>query len=165
MRDKALDKKKDMSLEDIIEKERTKLTGELTPLTKDLFEAWKEKWLNRMKADKDEELKQALATKKKDKKFLDPNFKFLSGRSMFVFNPQDELDEEGDSDADLQELIRNRKTVNVDDDEDEDGAEAERDGEKGDELEQDLIDNVELPDDDFGEYDLVNDCQIPDDVD
>jgi len=64
----TIDKKKELSFEDAIEKERLKLTGTLTPLTKDLFDAWKEKWLARMKVDKENEMKQALATKKKDKK-------------------------------------------------------------------------------------------------
>lgn len=62
------DKKKELSFEDAIEKERLKLTGTLTPLNKDLFDAWKEKWLARMKTDKENEMKVALATKKKDKK-------------------------------------------------------------------------------------------------
>jgi len=143
--------KKNLTLEDVIEKERMKLTGELTPLTKDLFDAWKEKWLKRMKDDKDNEIKKELASKKKDKKFLDPNFKFLSGRSMFVYNPNDALDEEGDDDDnDLQELIRNRKKQNIDGDEEEEGNQ--------------LIDDVELPDDDFND-DLVDNCEMPDDID
>jgi len=141
--------KKNLTLEDVIEKERMKLTGELTPLTKDLFDAWKEKWLKRMKDDKDNEIKKELASKKKDKKFLDPNFKFLSGRTMFVYNPDDALDEEGDDDDnDLQELIRNRKRQNIDGDEEEEGN----------------IDDVELPDEE-GDDDLVDNCEMPDDID
>jgi len=146
LRDSNLaDKKKELSFEDAIEKERLKLTGNLTPLTKDLFDAWKEKWLQKMKNEKENEMKKELAEKKKDKKFLDPNFKFLSGRSMFVFCAEDENEDDGDDD-DLQELIRNRKRV-TDEDEDENKENNAKDNED----EQDLIDNVDLPDDDFGE--------------
>lgn len=112
-----------------------------------------------MKEEKEAELKQDMATKKKDKKFLDPNFKFLSGRSMFVYNPNDELDEEGDADDELQELIKNRKTKNIDEeDEDEDNNQEDKNGVKDrdenedeNEIDQEIIENVELPDDDFGE--------------
>lgn len=146
LRDTTNDKKNIDTMEDMIEKERTKLTGTLTPLTKDLFEAWKVKWLARMKNEKEDEMKQALAVKKKDKKFLDPNFKFLSGRSMFVFNADEELDDAGNNDDELQELIRNRKRVY--DDDDEANANGHKDGDTGND---ELIDDVELPDDDFGE--------------
>lgn len=150
LRTKAQDKKKDLTLEDIIEKERSKLTGDLTPLTKDLFEAWKEKWLKKMKDEKENEIKQELASKKKDKKFLDPNFKFLSGRSMFVYNPNDDLDEE-EEDDELQELIKNRKTRNIDSDDEDEGDEGDKHKDGEQDIDQDVIDNVELPDDDFGE--------------
>jgi len=55
-------------------------------------------------------VKKGLATKKKDKKYLDPNFKFLSGRSMFVFGG-DDLDEDLEEDTMLQDLIKNRKKI------------------------------------------------------
>jgi len=84
LRENVDDKKKELSLEDWVEKERLKLTGELTPLTFDLFEAWKKKWLDKMTKEKDEAIRKDLADKKNNKKLLDPNHKFLSGRSLFV---------------------------------------------------------------------------------
>lgn len=51
-----------VSLEEFVETERAKLVGDhLTPLTKDLFYAWKEKWLERMNKEKDDEIKKKMA--------------------------------------------------------------------------------------------------------
>jgi len=153
LRTKGIDEKKEYTLEEVIEKERTKLTGTLTPLTKELFDDWKAKWLERMTKDKVDNLKKNLAEKKKDKKYLDPNFKFLSGRSMFVYNPNDEMDEdEGDDDDELQNLIKNRKKIDLYDDD----------------ADADIINDVELPneEDEQGEdLDYINDVEIPDDED
>jgi len=60
--------KKEISLEDWVEKERNKLKGDLTPLTKDLFDAWKEKWLAKMQKEKEDQVRRELAETKKDKK-------------------------------------------------------------------------------------------------
>jgi hypothetical protein len=68
LRENKDEKKKFQTMEEVIEKERTKLTGDLTPLTKDLFDAWRGKWMARMLNDKAKEVKADLAGKRKDKK-------------------------------------------------------------------------------------------------
>lgn len=88
-----------------------------------------------MNKEKDDEIKKKMAETKKDKKQLDPNFKMLSGKSTFVFNPDETDEEETDQgEDDLQELIRNRKRI--------EGNDSDEDDE-----EEDMIMDVELPSD------------------
>lgn len=60
--------KKEISLEEWVESERLKLPRDLTPLTFELFEAWKAKWLEKMARDKEDKIKAELAEKRHDKK-------------------------------------------------------------------------------------------------
>uniref|UniRef100_A0A336LMX8 CSON013216 protein n=1 Tax=Culicoides sonorensis TaxID=179676 RepID=A0A336LMX8_CULSO len=82
-RDQKKDDKKDqISLDELIESERAKLTGNQTRVTLETFLAWKKR--------KIEEKKQA-ALKEEDKKRKDYNAGRqigLSGREMFSFNPE-----------------------------------------------------------------------------
>jgi len=96
--------KEEISIEDLIEKERANLsTGNLTKVTLETFVAWKKKKLKE-KADNELKLKD-----KKKTDFKSGKTSGLSGREMFMFNPsiltnQSEDDEEGgDFDLNIRE--------------------------------------------------------------
>ncbi|XP_055331268.1 zinc finger CCCH domain-containing protein 15-like [Paramacrobiotus metropolitanus] len=81
-----------ISLEDLIEKERAALGGNLTKVTLESFKAWKTKKrkerIEKMEADK----------KRKENEFQAGRLNGLSGRDMFTFRP--ELAGEDDDEAD-----------------------------------------------------------------
>lgn len=90
-RDQKKEDKKDLiSLEELIESERAKLSGTQTKVTLDTFLAWKKRKIEEKKADKLKE------EEKKRKDFHAGRQIGLSGREMFSFNP--ELANDGDMD-------------------------------------------------------------------
>jgi len=92
--------KEEISIEDLIEKERANLgSGSLTKVTLETFVAWKKKKLKE-KADSESKLKD-----KKKTDFKSGKTSGLSGREMFMFNPsilsQQNDEEEDGEDFDL----------------------------------------------------------------
>lgn len=78
---KKLDKKDEVSIEDLVEKERAKLGSVLTKITLESFLAWKKKKISekKEKSRKEDERKKA--------EFKAGRHIGLSGRDMFTFNP------------------------------------------------------------------------------
>merc|ERR1712212_490186 len=81
------------SLEEHIENERNQLSGELTPVTKETFLAWKKRKI----AEKKEKLNQEMNKKKDDFKAGKGMMK-ISGKEVFLFKP--ELADADDDEAD-----------------------------------------------------------------
>ncbi|XP_066958801.1 zinc finger CCCH domain-containing protein 15 homolog [Macrobrachium rosenbergii] len=122
---KKLEKQDQISLEDLIERERAALGSNTTKVTLETFLAWKKRKLK----EKEEQEKKDSDKKKKD--YNMGRDVGLSGREMFTFNPNlasggDDL-EEGDESVDVQNLDRdpeddeeeeeeiNYKEINVND--------------------------------------------------
>jgi len=82
-----------VSLEEHIENERNQLSGELTPVTKETFLAWKKRKI----AEKKEKLNQEMNKKKDDFKAGKGMMK-ISGKEVFLFKP--ELADADDDEAD-----------------------------------------------------------------
>lgn len=94
---KKPDKKDDISIEDLVEKERAALGYNLTKITYTTFLQWKKKKLIERRKE------QALKNAKKKKDFKSGKSSGLSGRDMFLLNPDmdDGVMEEGDVNVDL----------------------------------------------------------------
>jgi len=90
---KEEDESEKVSLEEHIENERNQLSGELTPVTKETFLAWKKRKI----AEKKEKLNQELNKKKDDFKAGKGMMK-ISGKEVFLFKP--ELADADDDEAD-----------------------------------------------------------------
>jgi hypothetical protein len=89
---KKMEKKEDISIEDLVERERAKLGGDLIRITLESFLAWKKKKIGekRENAIKEQERKRA--------EFKAGKNLGLSGRDMFTFNPDLVLDDQFDED-------------------------------------------------------------------
>ncbi|KAJ2849746.1 Translation machinery-associated protein 46 [Coemansia brasiliensis] len=91
-KDKKPEEKEEISLEEFLETERHKLGTNLTPVTLESFQKWKQERKQRKEA---EELK---AQQAKERAFKAGKMSNMSGRDFFEFNPQ--LDDgEGDDDS------------------------------------------------------------------
>lgn len=116
---KKEEKKEEISIEDLVEKERAQLGHNLTRITFDTFQAWKKKKLSekREKQKKEEDRKRA--------EFKAGRSVGLSGRDMFTFRPEladEDAMEEGEAafdmrtvDAEEDEISSECKEVSVDD--------------------------------------------------
>ncbi|RXG71521.1 Zinc finger CCCH domain-containing protein 15-like protein [Armadillidium vulgare] len=93
--------KEDISLEDLIERERAALGSTTTKVTLETFLAWKKKKL------KEREEKEKKDTDKKKSDYKSGREGGISGREMFMFNPDlavGENMEEGDADFDFKNM-------------------------------------------------------------
>ncbi|XP_059482524.1 zinc finger CCCH domain-containing protein 15 homolog [Neocloeon triangulifer] len=110
-KDKKKEEKMDkISLEDLIEKERAALGFNLTKVTLETFIAWKKRKLT-------EKAKNAkIDEEKKRQEFKAGRQVGISGREMFVFNP--ELAREGDDDFEEGGVALDYRQLSKDDDED-----------------------------------------------
>ncbi|KAB7496809.1 Zinc finger CCCH domain-containing protein 15-like protein [Armadillidium nasatum] len=99
---KKMDREKeDISLEDLIERERAALGSTTTKVTLETFLAWKKKKL------KEREEKEKKDTDKKKSDYKSGKEGGISGREMFMFNPDlavGENMEEGDADFDFKNM-------------------------------------------------------------
>ncbi len=114
-----LEKANEISLEDFLEVERHKLGKDLTPVTKESFEAWKKSRVDKREAEEE------LVRSKKEKQAQMNKLAGLSGREMFELNPEAfEDDEDGDEgdDYDIRQYFNK----------DGDGWEQDRQSEQGD---------------------------------
>jgi len=93
---KRLDNVEEISLEDLIERERAALGHDTTRVTLETFLAWKKKKI------KEKEQQDKKEQDKKKKKYNKGEDSGLSGRDMFTFNPElDGLMEDGDDTFDI----------------------------------------------------------------
>jgi len=106
---KKEDESEKVSLEEHIENERNQLSGDLTPVTKETFLAWKKKKLD----EKKEKLKQDM-NKKKDDFSKGKGLLKISGKEVFLFKP--ELADADDDEAD-DEIYNYEKNPEEGDDE------------------------------------------------
>jgi len=106
---KKEDETEKVSLEEHIENERNQLSGDLTPVTKETFLAWKKKKLD----EKKEKLKQDM-NKKKDDFSKGKGLLKISGKEVFLFKP--ELADADDDEAD-DEIYNYEKNAEEEDEE------------------------------------------------
>lgn len=95
--------REEISLEDLIERERAALGRDTTKVTLETFLAWKKKKLK----EKEEKEKKDMDKKKSD--YRSGKEGGISGREMFIFNPDLAINqdmEEGDTDFDLKHIKR-----------------------------------------------------------
>ncbi|KAI3390159.1 hypothetical protein SNEBB_001831 [Seison nebaliae] len=100
-RDQKVVKKDEISLEELIEKDRAALGDDVTKITLESFLAWKKKKLKEKKLN----LKKELETKQKN--FKQGKTKGLTGRDMFTFDPELAKHQLGiDDDAELVTMVK-----------------------------------------------------------
>lgn len=116
-KDMKKDKKDDITIEELVEIERSKLGYNLTKITFESFLAWKKKKIEEKKA------KDRCESDRKKAEFRAGKNTGLSGREMFTFNPDLALDnemEEGEAtmeffkDEDDDESNKNIKEIDID---------------------------------------------------
>lgn len=94
------DKKEDITIEELVEIERSKLGYNLTKITLETFLAWKKKKLSE-KSDKDRK-----ESDRKKAEFRAGKNIGISGREMFTFNPDLAMDNEMDEGEATLEIVR-----------------------------------------------------------
>lgn len=105
---KKEDEEEKVSLEEHIENERNQLSGQLTPVTKETFLAWKKRKIEEKKAKLAQDM-----NKKKDDFAKGKGMMKISGKEVFLFKP--ELADADDDDADDENYSQYRNEDQEDD--------------------------------------------------
>ncbi|KAI9207463.1 translation machinery-associated protein 46 [Polychytrium aggregatum] len=107
------EKANELTIEEFLETERHKLGPNLTPVTYESFQKWKEERKARLKAEEDDALRKRMDAFKQLKSGGKPSMQF-SGRELFEFNP--EMANTGDDEDAMDEYVRDESDHENDED-------------------------------------------------